>query len=44
MFAAILHNIKILSELYLNNNNQILFFRILSKKIQRLLKMKARKK
>ena len=31
---------KILSELYLNNNNQILFFRILSRKTQRLLSMK----
>ena len=35
---------KIISELYINTVNQILLLRILSNKIQRLLKLKTRKK
>ena len=35
---------KIISELYVNTVNQILLLRILSNKIQRLLKIKAKGK
>ena len=43
MSGNILQYKKIISELYSNTVNQILLFRILSNKVQRLLKIKSQK-